>query len=309
MNTEETDRFPRSWSEMSFDAKLFFAFYFCIFVMFVSGGALSASTEVSIALGLATIAIVASLFHRYRKGWRWRGAGLKQALGALGGVALAGLMFVAVGQFGTYADSRLLSWFIAGTGIAGFNALVSLRLVRASEAEFLADARWNTVLNCDNGRNLPSVAPRPRAINVVRNAIAGALTAYGFVSFCIFFWLDERWIHLAPSQAVPAQGLIYMHNEHGSYVYFSAFQATACALIFGTSIPLAFIGVLVAPKKNVQKAVRWYAARMTWDKDDPAGVSDWAFWITALLTPPLVFFVGPLFVVLLNKAGFVANLG
>ena len=83
MATEETHPFPRRWSEMSFDTKLFFAFHFCIFAMFVVGGALSTSLEVSIALGLAAVAVVASLFYRYREEWRWRGAGLRQVLGTI----------------------------------------------------------------------------------------------------------------------------------------------------------------------------------------------------------------------------------
>lgn len=309
MPPEETHPFPRRWSEMSFDTKLFFAFHFCVIVMFALGGALSVPLEVGLAVGLATVALVASMLYRHRKGWRWRGAGLKQVLGAIGGIALVGLMFFAVGQFGAYTDPHLLPWFIAGTGIATFNALVSLRLVRASDAEFLADVRGNPALGLDGETKTQNAAPKPRRENVARNAIAGALTAYGFVSFFIFIWLDIQWVHLAPQQAVPAQGLVYMHNEHGSYVYFSAFQATTCALMFWTSIPLAFLGVFIAPKKNVQKAVRWYAARMTWDKDDPAKASDWAFWIAAVLTPAFVFFAGSQFVTLLNNSGFVANLG
>ena len=179
-------------------------------------------------------------------------------------------MFVAVGQFGAHTNPRLLPWFIAGTGIATFNALVSLRLVRPSKSEFLADVRSNPTTVENETSNPPSVTPRPTAQNVIRNAIAGALTGYGFISFFVFTWLDIQWVHLAPSQPDPAHGLLYVHNEHGSYVYFSAFQATTCAPMFWTSIPLAFVGMFVAPKKNVQTTARWYAARMTFDKDDPA---------------------------------------
>jgi hypothetical protein len=309
MATEEPHPFPRRWAEMSFDTKLFFAFHCCILLMFMVGGALSTSIELSVALGLASVAVVASLVHRYREAWHWRGAGFRQVLGAIGGIALIGLMFLAVGQFGAYTNPHLLPWFIAGTGIAAFNALVSLRLVRRSQAEFVADVQWNPTVNQQVASSSSSAAPKPTALNVVRNAAAGALTGYGFISFFIFIWLDIQWTHLAPMQPDAAHGLLYVHNEHGSYVYFSAFQATTCALMFWTSIPLAFVGMFVAPKKNVHTTARWYAARMTFDKDDPAKVSDWAFWIAAFLTPPFLYFLGSPLVTLLNNSGFVAHMG
>jgi hypothetical protein len=292
---------------MSFDTRLFFAFHFCIILMFAAGGALSVPLEVAIAASLVTIVLVASVVHRFREGWRWRGAGLKQVLGAAGGAALVGLMFVAVGQFGSFADPHLLPWFIALTGIGVFNALVSLRLVRPSEEEFLADVRGSPATDQKEAARPEIAVSSPSTTNLLRNALTGALTAYGFVSFFVFIWLDIQWVHLAPTQ--PTQGLVYVHNEHGSYAYFSAFQATTCALMFWTSIPLAFVGMFIAPKKNVQKTVRWFAARMTWDKDDRAGISDWAFWVTALLTPPLLYFVGRPLIEWLNSLGFVASLG
>jgi hypothetical protein len=307
MSNEQTYPFPRRWSEMSFDTKLFFAFHVCIMVMFVLGGALTVSLEIAIALGLSTIALIASVLYRYREGWRWRGVGLKQALGAIGGIALVGLMFVAVGQFGSYTNPHILPWFIACVGIGTFNAPASLRLVQPSETEFAANVRGNLALTQTEAAHPAIAEPAPRAVNLQRNTVAGVLAAYGFVSFFVFIWLDFQWVHLAPTQ--PTQNLVYVHNEHGSYVYFSAFQATTCALMFWTSIPLAFVGMFVAPKKNVQKTVRWYAARMTWDKDDPAGASDWAFWITAILTPPLLYLVGRPLVEWLNTLGFVVSIG
>src|ERR1700722_11034139 len=87
-------------------------------------------------------------------------------------------------------------------------------------------------------------------LNTARNVIAWLLVGYGFASFFCFIALVLMWSKKAPSQPNEVLGLIYRHNEHGSYTYFSAFQATTCWLMFTTSIPLAIAGIFIAPRKN-----------------------------------------------------------
>jgi hypothetical protein len=147
------------------------------------------------------------------------------------------------------------------------------------------------------------------AANSIRNVIAGLLAGYGIVSFFCFLVLEQRWISTAPSRPDEILGLIYRHNEHGSYTYFSQFQATAGWLMFWTSIPLAFIGALIAPKKNVTGKVRWYAASFNWDQDDPLALMKWAALVSAVATPFFVFFVGPHIIRGINAVGLVMNLG
>lgn len=137
------------------------------------------------------------------------------------------------------------------------------------------------------------------------NILAGTLAGYGFISFFCFLALDQIWHHAAPHQPNEALGLIYQHNEHGDYTYFSAFQATACWLMFTTSVPLGMLGALIAPKKNVTGAVRWYAASFNWDQDDPRNLMKWAMGLSAAATPAFVFLLGPLIVSGLNSVGFV----
>lgn len=147
--------------------------------------------------------------------------------------------------------------------------------------------------------------PRMKA---ARNIIAGVLFGYGFVSFFCFLALNLMWSRTAPREPNEALGLIYPHNEHGSYTYFSAFQATTCWLLFTTSIPLAFAGIFLAPRKNVTGAIRWYGASFRWDQDDPDGLLKWAVIASAAATPFLVFFIGPYIIRGLNDLGFVKNL-
>jgi hypothetical protein len=146
-------------------------------------------------------------------------------------------------------------------------------------------------------------------IDAARNVIAGLLVGYGSVSFFCFLILEELWARAAPRQPNEALGLTFVHNEHGSYTYFSAFQATAGELMFSTSIPLCFLAMLLAPKKNVTGAGRWYAARFHWNQDDPKGLMKWAALASAAATPLFLFFVGSYIVRTLNALGFVMNLG
>ncbi len=300
MSSQEPIRFPRNWEDMSLDTKMFFGFHLSVMVMFVAGGALAIGTEIAIASALATCIFIASVVHRRYAGWRWRGAGLKEVGGAVAAFVIVAIMFVAVGQFGAYHNPRLFPWFIAGLGAASFNALTSLRLVRASQEEFEQDTQ-------EGEPNIAPAAPIERAstTNIVRNTIAGALVAYGFVSFFVFVWLDMHWAHAAPTEPDETLGLVFRHNEHGSYTYFSAFQATTCAIMFWTSIPVAFLGGLTSAKKNIVTSF----ARVTWDKDDPLHAFDWSFWISAALTPAFLFYVAPTIITALNRAGFVLSLG
>lgn len=146
-------------------------------------------------------------------------------------------------------------------------------------------------------------------VNTAKNIVAGSLAGYGFVSFFCFLGLDRMWANAAPHSPNEPLGLIYRHNEHGVITYFSQFQTTTCGLMFATSIPLAMLGVLIAPKKNIKGTVRWYAASFNWDQDDPKSLMKWAALLSAMLTPFFVFLVGPHIIRVLNAAGFVTNLG
>lgn len=139
-----------------------------------------------------------------------------------------------------------------------------------------------------------------------RSVFSGFLIAYGAVAFMCFFGIDDHWIKAAPAQANEALGLVYRHNEHGSYTYLSAFQATALALLFFTSIPMVFLGALISPKTNLEFGKLGLSAR--WDVDLPrlhaAGMVLGA--VGALL---LLFVAGPHLVAALNQGGFAMSLG
>ncbi len=150
---------------------------------------------------------------------------------------------------------------------------------------------------------------RSKLLNAARNLAGGFLAAYGWVSFFCFMVLDLTWTSAAPAEPNPALGLIYRNNNHGSYTYLSAFQATTCALMFETSIPLFFVALTILPKRNFVGTFRTLGMGAKWDWDDPRRLSKKAAIVGALATPILVFTVGPHLIRALNAIGFVLNLG
>ena len=140
-----------------------------------------------------------------------------------------------------------------------------------------------------------------------RNAIAGFLFAYGWVSFFCFFPLVLSWAAAAPHAPDPTRGLIYPHNEHGSITYFSAFQGTSCALLFGTSPLLCMLGIAVSPKRDSVSRTRPLSFSMEWKPDDPRKVQRVGAILGAAAAPVVIFFLGPSLVVCLNSMGIVTG--
>lgn len=130
---------PRRWSEMSTDYKLMSGFHCCMIVLFLVGGALSVILEIGIAFGLLTVATVISVWRRREARWRWRGVGFKDVTWALFGVVLIAVFLAAATPLAAPTNPQVLPWYLAGAGLGVFGLLTALKLVRYSEAEFLAD--------------------------------------------------------------------------------------------------------------------------------------------------------------------------
>ena len=145
--------------------------------------------------------------------------------------------------------------------------------------------------------------------NDVLNVGSAFLAAYGFVAFFCFLYVQSRWMNAAPTVPDPAHGYIYSHNEHGSITYFSAFQSTSCWLLFSTSIPISFVGILIGPKRNVVHRRNWLSFGATWDADDPRRLQRVGFILGALAAPIIVFIIGPALVNHLIATGVVRSLG
>ena len=141
--------------------------------------------------------------------------------------------------------------------------------------------------------------------NDILNVAGAFLATYGGVAFLCFFYLVQQWAHAAPTSPDAQSGFVYAHNEHGSITYFSAFQTTSCALLFSTSIPLAFVGAFITPKRNLayQRGRLSFSAK--WDPDDPKRLRRMGSLCGALAAPIVVFIFGPFLVNALNAMGVV----
>jgi hypothetical protein len=145
--------------------------------------------------------------------------------------------------------------------------------------------------------------------NKIRNLLSGFLIAYGGLAFLCFAILLELWMLATPMMPDAVHGYVYAHNEHGRVSYFTAFEATSCALLLATSIPLVFVGAVILPKKNVAVRRGFLGASATWDEDDPKRAQRWGLVAGALAMPIVAFVIGPVLVEWLNAHGVVLSLG
>jgi hypothetical protein len=145
--------------------------------------------------------------------------------------------------------------------------------------------------------------------NRIRNWLGGFLVAYGGLAFLCFAVLAELWMLATPLTPDAVHGYVYAHDEHGRVSYFTAFQATSCALLLATSIPLAFIGAIILPKKNVLTRMGFLSTSATWDENDPKRAQRWGLAGGALAMPIVAFLIGPVLVEWLNAHGVVLSLG
>ncbi len=132
----------------------------------------------------------------------------------------------------------------------------------------------------------------------VRNFLAGLCIGPLFGSMAITFYGTWRWLKGAPKQPDPLHGIIYAYNNHGSDLYFSAAHIIGLYVVFWT-IPLAFLGMLIEPKKNFYHV--GFAAR--WELDDPQKIRSWTGTLVALAIIVVAWFFGEPIAAFLQTAG------
>ncbi len=141
--------------------------------------------------------------------------------------------------------------------------------------------------------------------NIARNILGGLLIGYGWAGLIVFFALEHHFAAHAPAKPNYPAGLIWQHDDHGWISYFSAFQATACALLFSTSLPLAFLGALIAPRRDIVMRRSKWSFRFNWQQDDPDKILKYAVALGAIAAGPMLYLLGPVIVRAVNAAGIV----
>ena len=104
-------------------------------------------------------------------------------------------------------------------------------------------------------------------------------------------------------------GLVFRHNEHGAIAYFSAFQTTACYLLFFTFPVIFLVGFSLAPKTNIRVMTSRLSWAMKFDPDDPKKLLGRSQLAGVLAAPAIIFTAGRLLVSILTNSGIVLAFG
>ncbi|MEQ1819421.1 MAG: hypothetical protein ABL871_12500 [Terricaulis sp.] len=242
---------------MSTDYKLMFAFHGCMMVLFLVGGALSVNVELAIAAALLGLATLVSILHRRQAGWRWRGVGIKEVLSALFGVVLVVLFLGATTPLASPTNPRMLPWFLAGAGIGLFGLLTSLKLVRFSQAEFLAD--------CTDQQEREAIADEGEVgWRRLLHWIYSALFLGVWLIFVAFFYLFGR--EMRDGSPAPTATQTMPLTNHGETVYIAAqakqlidvlqaasFTGIPAIMVLGAVLHFGFGVRVLGPKRNRER--------------------------------------------------------
>ena len=127
--------------EMSADARLLFAFHICMGVLWVVSwsGALTIQDELVVAGLLFAVGAIISIWHKLDSGWRWRGIGFAEIIGAIISALLLAAFLCAGTPLFPPSDPKNFPWYLGAANLGLFGILGSLRLVSSSEDEFRAD--------------------------------------------------------------------------------------------------------------------------------------------------------------------------
>jgi hypothetical protein len=143
-----------------------------------------------------------------------------------------------------------------------------------------------------------------RRSNVLRNLIGGFLGGFGPAAFLWLIFLTLKWTNGGAHAPDPGHGLVYPFNNHGTLTYVSAFQATACSLLFPLSFLSFAVGAAIIPKERKLSE----RGRPRLDTNDPLGIAGPAGVAGLVVGSAAIFLVGPLIVHALNAAGIILQL-
>ena len=186
--------FPRRWSEMSLDYRLFFASHLVLMAMFIAGAALTLQAELVAEAVLVAVVALAVAWRRQRDGWQWAGAGPRQLLGAVFSLVVVIVFLGAAILLFPPNSPRALPWYLIGANIGLFNTLIALRVLRPSQSAYENDCRAGDkgapVLEPPQPQDLGQ-SPWPRLIRV------------GYQGAFILVWIDGLAFFFAEGAAHP----------------------------------------------------------------------------------------------------------
>jgi hypothetical protein len=243
-----TQRYPKKWKEMSLDFKLMFVYHGSMMVLFIAGQNLSVSQEILLTSFLVVVLVAISLRHRRLTNWRWPPVRPSNVFWALfGAVAIAFFLFSATPLFPP-SDHRILPWYLAGLGIGVFGILTSLRVVDASEADFLSHCRIIDQYGREFER--PSELPQPKESEpnwkkMIRGIYTVVFLLLWTVGVASFFFFGTAFRSGSP---IPTATQAEPLTDHGKTVYVTRAEKQRInyfQLASGVGIPIILVSAVV----------------------------------------------------------------
>jgi len=249
--------YPRRWSELSFDAKQFFAYHLGMMVLFVAGGSLSVATEILIVIAAIATMIVLSLQRRRAAEWHWPGVGAKGIFAAIVSVAAGTIFLFVVANMISLATSVMLPFALAALGMIAFNSLTSLRFVRIAQADFEMDCRPPSAL----ATAAPPTPATPTWKRMTRAAFAVVFMLVWLDGLASFYFQAKSIREGSPFPNGPYTEPV---REHGHVVYVTSDQRRLNDLLQATSSVGIPIVIATAFALHFLAGVRLFPARDPW---------------------------------------------
>lgn len=235
----DDSKFPRSWSEMSFDYKLAFIHHGAMMLMMVLSSTMSKRSAVFLILLWAAVLVRLSIGNRRAKKWAWPGANSKDILRAAMSLLLGGF-FMGAMLINFTLDGAVLIPIAAGVaGLVLTGVLQNLNALAATEKEFAA--------SCEGRRPEPPPLDEQPAWKKTLRAVLTACFLGAWICGVGSFWLHG--LAMRRSSPVPTEEATVAYNDHGKTVYVprnldrirSRLEKTA-----GAAVPFVLISFLFA---------------------------------------------------------------
>jgi hypothetical protein len=243
-------KYPKRWRDMSVDFRLFFAYHISMMVMMIAGqGELSVRIELVITALLVMVLMAISIVHRKENNWRWPGVQGRDIVYAVGGVVLIALFLYGATPLFPPSTGAALPWYLAGLGIGTFNVLSSLKVVNASEADFLMNCRavdqYGQEIPRASELPQPASATEPRWKKLAR-AIYVATFMLVWICGVLFFYVFGK--AFKDGSLVPTVTQTAPLENHGETVFITPAEKERIHLLLlsaGVGFPVVIVSGLV----------------------------------------------------------------
>ncbi len=208
-------KYPGTLKDMSFDYRAMCVYHICMLVLFGLGQSLSIPLEAAVVVVVLGLVVALVARNKIRRGWHRPATRSGNWLKAFA-VVFFGLLFL-MAATPLFPPTRPFAfpWYAAGFGIVLFNFLQELRIVQASQVDFIAccnSAKESTIVVTVEADS------EPRWKKIARSAYSVAFLAT-WLTFVAFFY--EFGTVFKNGSATPTSDKTETLVDHGRVAYVS----------------------------------------------------------------------------------------